>query len=99
VVKAKVISVVNTRNRVVYFRITEAEFERLSALCGAADGRRSVSELARTAVQELLASASREQQARSEPILQVAQSVQVMERKIEQVLALLESSKKVGITE
>lgn len=48
-------SVVGPRNRVVYFRISEHEFERLTGLCRSVEGERSVSELARTAVQQLLA--------------------------------------------
>ena len=42
------------RNRVVYFRISEPEYERLTALCRSVDGERNISELARLAVRQMI---------------------------------------------
>jgi hypothetical protein len=44
----------NTKNRVIYFRLSESEFRSLSALCTDVDGGRNVSELARLAVRRLI---------------------------------------------
>ncbi len=45
--------VIRRRNRMVYFRVTEDEFVRLHELCSQS-GARSISDLARGAIQELL---------------------------------------------
>jgi len=47
-------SVVGPRNRMVYFRLSESEFQLLASLCNGAEGARSVSELSRSAVRRLL---------------------------------------------
>lgn len=52
-------SVLKPRNRTVYFRISEEEFHQLVNICPAR-GARSISELARTAMQEILRDNSRE---------------------------------------
>jgi hypothetical protein len=46
--------VLKPRNRLVYFRVSEDEFLQFSAMCRAA-GARSLSALARTAMQRMLA--------------------------------------------
>lgn len=45
--------VLKPRNRLVYFRVSEEEFNRFSKICEAA-GARSISDLARVAVQHLI---------------------------------------------
>lgn len=53
-------SVLNPRNRLVYFRVSEDEYRRYSNLCEST-GSRSISELARSAMQSMVQnSASRE---------------------------------------
>ena len=47
-------SVVGPRTRMVYFRLSESEFQKLSSMCTGTEGARSVSELSRFAVQKLL---------------------------------------------
>ena len=46
-------SVLRPRNRLVYFRISEDEFQRLRDLCDS-EGARSISDLARLAVERLV---------------------------------------------
>jgi len=47
-------SLMRPRNRIVYFRLSEEEFNKLSQMCSTADGARNVSELSRSAVQKLI---------------------------------------------
>jgi len=46
-------SVLRPRNRLVYFRVSEDEFERFNHICEAM-GARSISDLARSAVQSMI---------------------------------------------
>ena len=46
-------AVLSPRNRLVYFRVSEEEFQRFSALC-LSEGARSLSEFARCAVQRFI---------------------------------------------
>ena len=48
-------SVAKPRNRLVYFRVSEDEFQKLSRMCQGNEGARSISELARSAVNRMLA--------------------------------------------
>jgi len=50
-------AVLSPRNRLVYFRISEEEFQRFSQLC-LSEGARSLSELARCAVQRIIDSSA-----------------------------------------
>lgn len=47
-------SVAKPRNRLVYFRVSEDEFQKLTRMCDGTDGPRSISELARAAVNRML---------------------------------------------
>jgi hypothetical protein len=47
------VSVINPRKRLVYFRLSEEEFERATNFCEPA-GARSISDLARIAVEQFL---------------------------------------------
>lgn len=85
-------SVVSPRNRTVYFRISESEFEKLNRLCRSSDGERSISELARTAVQHMLGNGhgSTTLSSESEPALErFDRHVVELNHKLEQVLNLL----------
>ena len=54
-------AVLKPRERLVYFRITEDEFHQFAGVCEQA-GARSISDLARNAVQRLIAEGSRERE-------------------------------------
>jgi hypothetical protein len=51
------VPILQRRNRLVYFRISEDEFRRFSDLCQT-EGARSISDMARTAIQQRLADCS-----------------------------------------
>jgi uncharacterized protein YukE len=48
-------SVAKPRNRLVYFRVSEEEFQKFSSMCQGNEGARSISDLARSAVTRLIA--------------------------------------------
>jgi hypothetical protein len=50
-------AVLKPRNRLVYFRVSEDEFQQFTRVC-ASEGARSLSELARCAVQRVISDAS-----------------------------------------
>jgi hypothetical protein len=54
-------AVLKPRNRLVYFRVSEDEFLQFSAICQSA-GARSLSDLARLAMQQMLAQRTEEAQ-------------------------------------
>lgn len=54
-------SVAKPRNRLVYFRVSEEEFQKLAGMCHGSDGARSISDLARSAVNRMIADQNREQ--------------------------------------
>ena len=54
-------AVLKPRERLVYFRITEDEFHQFAGVCEQA-GARSISDLARNAVQRLIAEGNRERE-------------------------------------
>jgi hypothetical protein len=56
--------VLKPRNRLVYFRVSEDEFLQFSAICQSA-GARSLSDLARLAMQQMLAQRAEEAQVAS----------------------------------
>jgi len=55
------VAVLKPRERLVYFRISEDEFRQFSSVCEQG-GARSVSDLARNAVQRLIADAQRQRE-------------------------------------
>jgi hypothetical protein len=55
------VAVLKPRERLVYFRITEDEFQQFASVCEQS-GARSVSDLARNAVQRLIADCQKRQQ-------------------------------------
>ncbi len=85
-------SVVNPRNRVVYFRLSEHEFQQLTTFCRTMEGCRSVSELARTAIKALLEDQPRRERS-SGGLEDMQQQIHQLEAKVEQVLRLLSASK------
>lgn len=77
-------AVLKPRERLVYFRVTEDEFHQFLSVCEQ-EGARSVSDLARNAVQRLIAECNREREQND-----LAPKVQVLEKLIAEVTAQLE---------
>lgn len=77
-------AVLKPRERLVYFRITEDEFHQFAGVCEQA-GARSISDLARNAVQRLITEGQREQRDQD-----FAPQIQSLERLIGEVTAQLQ---------
>lgn len=77
-------AVLKPRERLVYFRITEDEFHQFAGVCEQA-GARSISDLARSAVQRLIAEGHRERENHD-----LAPKMQSLERLIAEVTAQLQ---------
>ena len=77
-------AVLKPRERLVYFRITEDEFHQFAGVCEQA-GARSISDLARNAVQRLIHEGYREQQNQ-----EFAPKIQSLEKLIAEVTAQLQ---------
>jgi DNA-binding transcriptional regulator GbsR (MarR family) len=78
------VAVLKPRERLVYFRITEDEFHQFSNVCEQ-EGARSISDLARSAVQRLISECSREHEAAG-----LAPKMECLEKMIGEVTAQLE---------
>ena len=77
-------AVLKPRERLVYFRITEDEFHQFAGVCEQA-GARSISDLARNAVQRLIAEGNRERENHD-----LAPKMQSLEKLIAEVTAQLQ---------
>lgn len=77
-------AVLKPRERLVYFRISEDEYRQFTSVCEQA-GARSVSDLARNAVQRLIADGQRREEES-----QMVESLRVLERLIGEVKAQLQ---------
>jgi DNA-binding transcriptional regulator GbsR (MarR family) len=78
------VAVLKPRERLVYFRITEDEFHQFSSVCEQ-EGARSLSDLARSAVQRLIADCNREHEAE-----ELAPAIESLGKMIAEVTAQLE---------
>jgi hypothetical protein len=78
------VAVLKPRERLVYFRVSEDEFRQFVSVCEQA-GARSVSDLARNAVQRLIADGQRNREDHS-----VDEKIQVLERLIAAVTEQLQ---------
>ena len=78
-------AVLKPRERLVYFRITEDEFHQFASVCEQ-EGARSISDLARSAVQRLIAECQREREADS-----LAPKMELLEKLISEVTCQLQS--------
>ena len=76
-------AVLKPRERLVYFRISEDEFHQFLSVCEQ-EGARSVSDLARNAVQRLIADCKRQREERD-----IAPTMQKLEQLIAEVSAQL----------
>src|SRR5258707_4502384 len=77
-------AVLKPRERLVYFRITEDEFHQFANVCEQ-EGARSISDLARSAVQRLIAESVREREGQ-----ETAPKMQSLEKLIAEVTAQLQ---------
>jgi hypothetical protein len=75
------VAVLKPRERLVYFRISEDEFHQFTSVCEQA-GARSLSELARNAVQRLIAQCDRDREGRDP-------NVEMLEKLIAELTAQL----------
>lgn len=81
-------SVLNPRNRLVNFRLSEVEFEKLKAVCFER-GARSISEFARTAVLQSLDQPTQTGLNGTGQMQQLNQKVSDLEVRVEQLLRLI----------
>lgn len=79
-------AVLKPRERLVYFRITEDEFHQFASVCEQ-EGARSISDLARSAVQRLIAECHRERE--SESLMPKMKSLEKMIGEVTSQLHLL----------
>ncbi len=77
-------AILKPRERLVYFRITEDEFHQFANVCEQ-EGARSISDLARCAVQRLIAESHKEREGRD-----MAPKMQSLEKLIAEVTAQLQ---------
>jgi len=78
------VAVLKPRERLVYFRITEDEFHLFASVCEQ-EGARSISDLARSAVQRLIADCNREREGQD-----LKPKMQSLEKLIAEVTAQLQ---------
>jgi DNA-binding transcriptional regulator GbsR (MarR family) len=78
------VAVLKPRERLVYFRISEDEFHQFVSVCEK-EGARSVSDLARSAVQRLIAEGDRDREHQS-----LAPKVETLEKLISELAAQLQ---------
>lgn len=84
-------SVLNPRNRLVNFRLSEVEFEKLKAAC-ARQGARSLSEFARTSVLRSLDEPREFAPAPYPRLSSVDQKVAELEIRLEQIVRLMSAT-------
>jgi hypothetical protein len=85
-------SVINPRNRLVNFRLSEAEFESLRVACQAL-GARSISDFARSAVLERMTLHQPEgAETNSKRVLQLDNKVAELETRVGQLLSLISAT-------
>jgi DNA-binding transcriptional regulator GbsR (MarR family) len=78
------VAVLKPRERLVYFRISEDEFHQFVSVCEQ-EGARSVSDLARSAVQRLIANGNRQREDQN-----LAPKVETLEKLIAELTAQLQ---------
>jgi hypothetical protein len=84
-------AVLRPRNRTVYFRISQEEFHQLDTLCKTTEVGRSVSELSREAVRQLLLNGQGTETSHvGETLERVDRKVTVLNDKLEEILKCLQ---------
>lgn len=84
-------SVLNPRNRLVNFRLSEDEFERLRAACGQL-GARSISDFARSSVLDRIVEGSAGSGRPQERISELNLKVSTLEGQMSQLMNLMEAT-------
>ena len=80
-------SVLNPRNRLVNFRLSEAEFDELKSAC-LERGARSISEFARTAVLRSLDGQPAEPKPADEQVVNLERKVDNLEIRVDQLIGM-----------
>jgi hypothetical protein len=83
-------AVTKPRNRLVFFRVSEEEFQQLTMLCHDGTVARSISELARSAVSRLLADHQMGEQPVMSQLRRLDQTVKEVQRTIEHMATILD---------
>lgn len=83
-------SVLNPRNRLVNFRLSEEEFERLKGACGQF-GSRSISDFARSSVLDRIASGDGNE-AKPQQFNELNLKVNALEGRMTQLMGLIEAT-------
>jgi hypothetical protein len=83
-------AVTKPRNRLVFFRVSEEEFQQLTMLCHDGTVARSISELARSAVSRLLADHQMGEQPVISQLRRLDQTVKEVQRTIEHMATILD---------
>jgi hypothetical protein len=85
-------SVLKPRNRLVYFRVSEDEFQQFNQMCESV-GARSISDLARSAIQRMIQQDGNHQPQAADPVaakLTILETIVCdLDRKVQQLTALL----------
>ncbi len=89
-------SVINPRNRLVNFRLSEIEFERLKAAC-LENGARSISEFARSSVLRSLEAPGGMSSEKHNRMTDLDHKVAELEIRVDQLLRLLAVTSTVGL--
>jgi hypothetical protein len=83
-------AVLKPRNRLVYFRISEDEFQKVAEMCQV-EGARSLSDFARSAMQRLIRDGSENPDLlMKEKLLVIDEIIAELNRKLQQLTQLLE---------
>jgi hypothetical protein len=77
-------AILRPRNRLVYFRVSEDEYERFSLLCES-HGSRSISELARSAMQTLIKNGAQPEDRIAEKLSMLEAMVSDLNRNVQQI--------------
>jgi hypothetical protein len=85
-------SVLKPRNRLVYFRVSEDEFQQFNQMCESV-GARSISDLARSAIQRMIQQDGNHQPQIADPVaakLTILETIVCdLDRKVQQLTALI----------
>ncbi len=85
-------SVLKPRNRLVYFRVSEDEFQQFNQMCESV-GARSISDLARSAIQRMIQQDGNHQAQAADPVaakLTILETIVCdLDRKVQQLTALI----------
>jgi len=89
-------SVINPRNRLVNFRLSDEEFERLKSACSQF-GARSISDFARGSVLDRIVEGSARESRPQERISELDHKVSALEGQVSQLLSLIDATGTSGV--